>query len=85
MLAHSLQKRRIVLVEHDRAIERSVVQALVRSFPDIDVYGTLDPDEALMLLKDDHARLLIADMRARGVDPIALASAACVSGGVTAW
>lgn len=76
VLAHSLQKRRIVLVEHDRAIERSVVQALMRSFPDIDVYGTLDPDEALALLKDDHSRLLIADVRARGTDPIALASAA---------
>ncbi len=29
-----------------------------------------------MLLKDDHSRLLIADVRARGTDPIALASAA---------
>lgn len=76
MLAHSLQQRRIVLVEDDHSIERSVGEALRSSFPDLELCGTHDPAAALQLLDDERTRLLIADVQARDVDALALVAAA---------
>jgi len=76
VLAHSLQQRRIVLVEDDQSIERSVAGALRSSFPDLELCGTEDPVVALQLLDDERTRLLIADVQARGIDVLALVAAA---------
>ena len=76
MLAHSLQQRRVVLVEDDRSIERSVAGALLSSFPDLELCGTKDAEEALALIDDDRTRLLIADVNAHGIDALALLAAA---------
>jgi CheY-like chemotaxis protein len=76
VLAHSLQQRRIVLVEDDRSIECTVASALLSSFPDLELCGTHDPAEAMLLLDDERTRLLIADVQARGVDALALVAAA---------
>jgi CheY-like chemotaxis protein len=68
------QKRRIVLVEDEQAGERSVAPTLARSFPDVDLCGVRDADEALRVLDDAHSRLLIADVQAHAFDAIALAA-----------
>ena len=78
MAAQSTQLRRIVLVEDDDICSRQVASALRRSFTDLDVYQTKDPDEALSLLADEASRLLITDAHSRQLDGIAVATSARV-------
>jgi CheY-like chemotaxis protein len=76
MTAQSTQPRRIVLVEDDDICSRQVASALRRSFTDLDVQQTKDPDEALELLADESSRLLITDAHTRQLDGIAVATSA---------
>jgi CheY-like chemotaxis protein len=76
MIAQPVHNSRIVVVEDDEALQRHVAVALRRSFTDLEVQGTKDPEEALHLLEDERSRLLITDAQTRKLDGIAVATSA---------
>jgi CheY-like chemotaxis protein len=76
MLAQSVYRRHIVLVEDDETLEQHVVAVLRHSFPEVDVRRTRDPNEALRWLKSERCDLLITDAQAGNFDGVALATSA---------
>lgn len=66
----------VVLVEDDELLERKLTAVLEHALPEVEVRRTPDADEALLLLQDDHSRLLVTEAHSKLVDGVALA--ACI-------
>lgn len=66
----------VVLVEDDEALQQTLATALERSFKNVAVRPTNDPEEALELARDSRSRLLITEQQSLSVDGLSLA--ACV-------